>query len=195
VAFRRLRRADLARASPRTRMYGYFAKGTDPPPRPYSRARPPSQPPSPAAFPDPLRSPLSRSRGFHRVCGTIRPSDDSPGAASHFAHAYRVASPGATREPCESSWGHVLVFRTVPSANTLIRWVDEKRLRPHSAGSTLPHLWPTGSSRGGPHRLRPGTSPHALRIPPHGGHPALRLAERWLQVRLGGVRLSPSCPT
>ena len=23
-------------------------------------------------------------------------------------------------------------------------------------------------------RLRPGTSPHALRIPPHGGHPALR---------------------
>ena len=25
-----------------------------------------------------------------------------------------------------------------------------------------------------PPRLRPGTSPHALRIPPHGGHPALR---------------------
>src|SRR5262245_55420734 len=68
-----------------------------------------------------------------------------------------------------------MVFGTVPSANTLVRWVDEKRLRPHSAGSTLPHLWPTGSSRGGPHRLRPGTSPHALRIPPHGGHPALRV--------------------
>ena len=28
--------------------------------------------------------------------------------------------------------------------------------------------------RGSPHRLRPGTSPHALRIPPHDGHPALR---------------------
>ena len=27
---------------------------------------------------------------------------------------------------------------------------------------------------GFPHRLRPGTSPHALRLPPHGGHPALR---------------------
>src|SRR5260370_29575576 len=27
---------------------------------------------------------------------------------------------------------------------------------------------------GFPHRLRPGTSPHALQIPPHGGHPALR---------------------
>ena len=49
--------------------------------------------------------------------------------------------------------------------------------------------------RGGPHRLRPGTSPHALRIPPRGGHPALRrLQVRWLQVRLGCVRLSPSCP-
>ena len=28
--------------------------------------------------------------------------------------------------------------------------------------------------RGRPHRLRPGTSPHALRIPPRDGHPALR---------------------
>ena len=42
----------------------------------------------------------------------------------------------------------------------------------------MPHLWPTGSSRGRPHRLQPGTSPHALRIPPHDGHPALRKAAR-----------------
>ena len=28
--------------------------------------------------------------------------------------------------------------------------------------------------RGSPHRLRPGTSPHTLRIPPHDGHPVLR---------------------
>ena len=28
--------------------------------------------------------------------------------------------------------------------------------------------------RGSPHRLRPGTSPHALRISPRGEHPALR---------------------
>ena len=27
---------------------------------------------------------------------------------------------------------------------------------------------------GGPHRLRPGTSPHTLRIPPRDGHPVLR---------------------
>jgi hypothetical protein len=49
--------------------------------------------------------------------------------------------------------------------------------------------------RGGPHRLQPGTSPHALRIPPRDGHPALR------ELRSGGsrsalvcFRLSPSCP-
>jgi len=85
--------------------------------------------PAPTTFvhrlPRPTRPPITRSRGFHHAWGTTRWSDDSPGAASHFAHAYRVASPGATREPDESSWGHVMVFCTVPSANTLIRWVDE----------------------------------------------------------------------
>ena len=55
------------------------------------------------------------------------------------------------------------------------------RLRPgtarlHSAGSTLPHLWPTGSSTGSPPRLRPGTAPHTLQIPPRGGHPVLQLS-------------------
>src|SRR5208283_1025383 len=48
--------------------------------------------------------------------------------------------------------------------------------------------------RGGPHWLQPDTSPHALRIPDRSGHPALRDASSWLQVRLGCVRLSPSCP-
>jgi hypothetical protein len=32
--------------------------------------------------------------------------------------------------------------------------------------------------RGGPHRLQPGTSPHALQIPPRDGHLALRKAAR-----------------
>jgi hypothetical protein len=37
-----------------------------------------------------------------------------------------------------------------------------------------------------PNRLQPGISPHALRIPPRDGHPALRsTAGWWLQVRLG----------
>src|SRR5499433_2767495 len=67
----------------------------------------------------------------------------------------------------------MLFFRTVPSANTLVRWVNENafvletQTRPCPTFGRPVHL-------GFPHRLRPGTSPHALRIPPHGGHPALR---------------------
>jgi hypothetical protein len=76
-------------------------------------------------LPQPTRLPITRSRGFRHAWSTTRWSDDSPSAASHFADAYRVTSPGATRELDESSWGHVLVFGTVPSANTLVRWVDE----------------------------------------------------------------------
>jgi hypothetical protein len=48
-------------------------------------------------------------------------SDDSLSIASHFAVAYRVAYFDATRKPNEPSWGHARIFRTVPSANTLVR--------------------------------------------------------------------------
>jgi hypothetical protein len=82
--------------------------------------------PLPTAFPGSLvRSAFAVSHGFHPASGTIRLSDYSPGIASHFASAYRVTYPSATREPCESSRGHTLIFHTVPSANTLVRWVDE----------------------------------------------------------------------
>ena len=39
--------------------------------------------------------------------------------------AYRVTYSSATRKPCEFSWGHVQIFRTVPTAHTLVRWEDE----------------------------------------------------------------------
>ena len=67
----------------------------------------------------------------------------------------------------------MLFFRTVPPANTLVRWVNENafvlevQTRPCPTLGRPVHL-------GFPHRLQPGTSPPALRIPPHGGHPALR---------------------
>src|SRR5271155_6085725 len=49
--------------------------------------------------------------------------------------------------------------------------------------------------RGSPHRLQPGTSPHALRIPPRDGHPALRETARiGSRSALICFRLSPSCP-
>ena len=43
-------------------------------------------------------------------------------------------------------------------------------------------------------RLRPGGSPHALQTPPRGGRPALQSFRSWLQLCLGRIRLSPSCP-
>ena len=48
---------------------------------------------------------------------------------------------------------------------------------------------------GGPDRLQPDTSPQTLRISDRSEHPVLRESTRgWLQVRLGCIRLSPSCP-
>jgi len=76
-------------------------------------------------LPQPTRLPISRSHSFHHASGTTRLSDYSHGIASPFAYTYRVTYLGATQEPCESSWGHALFFRTVLSANTLVRWVDE----------------------------------------------------------------------
>src|SRR6266849_3543921 len=50
--------------------------------------------------------------------------------------------------------------------------------------------------RDGSHRLQPGASPHALRIPPHGGHPALpgdgRQGQRDATPAFGYGALHPS---
>src|SRR5207253_11429079 len=98
-------------------MYGFFAKRTGPPSSSLLFWLPASSfLPSPATFPDPLPSPIARSR---------------------------------------------------------VRWVNENafvfetQTRPCPTFGRPVHL-------GFPHRLRPGTSPQALRIPPRDGHPALR---------------------
>ena len=67
-----------------------------------------------------------------------------------------------------------MFFRTVPSANTLVRWVNENAFASIVQARPCPTFGRPVHLRGSPHRLRPGTSPHALRIPPHDGHPALR---------------------
>ena len=77
-------------------------------------------------LPQPTRLPLARSRSFRLASGTIRPSDYSRSFASHFTSRLigsLIAMP--LRKPHESSWSHAQIFRTVPSANTLVRWVDE----------------------------------------------------------------------
>jgi hypothetical protein len=105
--------------------YGFFAYGTYPRHHPCSsrflfRSNHLCQPPSPAHT-----AAVLRSHSFRCAYGTIRLSDYSHGIVSHFAFTYRVPYPGAAREPCEFSWGHALIFHTVPSANTLVRWVNE----------------------------------------------------------------------
>jgi len=67
-----------------------------------------------------------------------------------------------------------LFFRAVPSANTLVQWVNENAFASIVQARPCPTFGRPVHLRGSPHRLRPGTSPHALRIPPHDGHPALR---------------------
>ena len=115
--------------------------------------------------------------------------------ARHFALAYRSAYSGATRRPCQSSRGHASLFRTVPSANTLVRWVNENAFASIVQARPCPTFGRPVHHRGSPHRLRPGTSPHALRIPPRDGHPALRrTASGGSRSALACVRLSPSCP-
>jgi hypothetical protein len=64
----------------------------------------------------------------------------------------------------------------VPSANTLVWWVNENAFASIVQARPCPTFGRPVRLRGSPHRLRPGTSPHALRIPPHDGHPALRSA-------------------
>jgi hypothetical protein len=67
-----------------------------------------------------------------------------------------------------------LFFHTVPSANTLVRWEDESAFASVVQARPCPTFGRPVHLRGGPHRLRPGISPHALRIPSCDGHPALR---------------------
>jgi len=120
----RSRRIEPVRQSPRLRTEGFFTKGTCPCHLPCSSVFLFLSDCLANRLPQPTRLPVTRSQGFHPACGTIRLSDCSFGIASHFAVAYRVAYPAATQKPQELSRGHVPVFRTVPSAHTLVRRVD-----------------------------------------------------------------------
>jgi len=61
-------------------------------------------------------------------------------------------------------------------------WVNENAFASLRQARPCPTLGRPVHLRGGAPRLRPGTSPHVLRIPPHGGHPTLR------ELQSGGCR-------
>src|SRR5260370_3940714 len=77
----------------------------------------------------------------------------------------------------------------------MVRCVNENAFAPIVRARPCPTFGRPVHRRGSPHRLRPGTSPHPLRIPPHGGHPVLRSnTESGFRVHLGCIKLSLSCP-
>src|SRR5262249_8334011 len=91
--------------------------------------------------------------------------------------------------------GHTRLFPTVSPAHTVVRWGGTICLRLHSAGSTMPHLGPTGSSVG----WLPSITTRWFSASP--SDPTSRWAPcppescaRRLQVPLGCVPLSRSCP-
>jgi hypothetical protein len=130
------------------------------------------------AFPRALLRLLRGRAGYLAcACGTSPPSDFSPDVGHPFAFwAYRCAfaprslhaghpmrSPGVTTcssAPCQ------------PHTPWSERWMDNAFVaivptRPCPLFGRPVHR------RDGSHRFQPGASPQALRIPPHGGHPAL----------------------
>jgi hypothetical protein len=87
------------------------------------------------------------------------------------------------------------LFPTVSPANTLVRWGGTQRLRLPSAGSTIPHLRPTGSSSGSLPSITTRWSSSSPSDSTSRWTPCPpKRSYGWLQVRLGCVPLSPSCP-
>jgi hypothetical protein len=176
-------------------MYGYFTHGTDPPSPPLLIwFLLPSRSSSSAAFPNPFRCRFLGHK-LSLASGTTQQSDYWQSTVSPFASAYRVTSSGTTGDP--ASPPEVTRHSSVPCRpqSPCFWWVNEKRLRLPIAGSTLPHLRPTGSSSGWSPSI---TARHFSSCPSDSASRRTPCppgtAERRLQARLGCVRLSSSCP-
>ena len=100
-------------------------------------------------LPQPTQLPIPRSRGFHRTSGTIgRPTPRRAslpislsliGSLTQYHSGPQQGLPGS-----RISLPHRAVRKHLGTRS------GRDRLRHHSAGSTLPPLWPTGSSSGQP---------------------------------------------
>ena len=176
MASRRIRQVEPDRQSPRTMMYGFFAgQRTDPPHRPCSSGVP--------AQPSCLRPPPSPTHSSRRVRGhaafaalQVLFSGPTTGRASRPISLALIGllTPAPAGDP--ASPPEVTPCSSVP-CRPHTPWYEGRMdhafvaivpTRPGPLFGRPVHPW------GSPHRLRPGTSPQALRIPPRGGHPALR---------------------
>jgi len=172
---RRTRQVAPDPQSPRTLMYGFFARQrTDPPQRLCSSGVP--TPPSC------LRPPPSPTHSSRRVRG-------------HVAFTtLQVLFSGPTTDRASRPISLPLIGLLTPAlagdpaSPPRVTTCSSAPCRPHTPWSegrmdyAFVAVVPTRPGplfgrpvhhRGCPHRLRPGASPQALRIPPHGGHPAL----------------------
>jgi len=169
----RPRRIDPVRESPRSMMSGSFTYGTFH----LTGLTHLAFCLSPTAFADclprPTPPPFSGHAAFTALLVLLsRPT--TPGTPLLTSLSLIESLPSVSRRSQESSWGHAQIFRTVPSANTLVRWVDENAFASIVQARPCPTFGRPVRPWGSPHRLRPGTSPHTLRIPPRDGHPVLR---------------------
>jgi hypothetical protein len=190
------RRVEPVCQSPRTEMYGYFTHGTVPPFRPYSSGL--------ASLPDHLRRLPSPTHSGRRLRGhaaftalKVLLSRPTTGRASLAISLALIGSltpvpPGDPVSPPEVT--HCSSVPCRPQTPWCGGWMRNAFASIMQA-RPCPTFGRPVHRRGSPHRLRPGTSPQTLRIPPRDGHPALRsYCEQRLQVRLGCIQLSPACP-
>src|SRR5262249_46478920 len=156
-------------------MYGFFAERTDPPHR-LSSSGFPSLPSClrPPLSPTPFRRPARREPAVLAALQVLFNGPTTDRALLPTSLPLIGWLTPVSPRPCQSSWGHTLFFRPVPSAFTLVRWVDENAFASIVQARPDPPLADRFIIGAAPNRLRPGTSPQALRIPPRDGHPALR---------------------
>jgi hypothetical protein len=154
----------------------------------------PLRPPSPTAFPGPLCRHI-HGRATFTALEVLLSRPTTPGTPLPTSLALIGSLPSVARGFQEPSWGHAQIFHTVPSANTLVRWVNENAFAPIVRARPCPTF-------GRP--VRPWGCPHSTTARYFSAYPSdsgsLRTpcppkhVDRWLQVRLACFRLSPSCP-
>jgi len=178
-------------------MFGSFTQGTVPPQRSYSLVSC-FYPTLCVCSPSPAHSRrrLLGHESFLSLQVLLGSPTTDAALPRHFACAYRLAYAGC-RPATPSVPPEVTRCSSVP-CRPQTPWcggVNENAFASIVQARPCPTFGRPVHRRGSPHRLRPDTSPHALRIPSRDGHPALRsTAGGGFRSALACFRLSLSCP-